>query len=623
MRATALVEMLLEMNVLNPGDFERKVDILAADINDQTLAQWFSRTVKYVFQNMDELTKRSHRPVPKEWLNMRGVHGTAHPFVSTDLEDLPVGSMSKNLLTMLASREGTGSAWWKKEPTISKRVTPHVPVRPTAERKAEIDAEIARLRANGENDAADAVQRRWNSEVENERNAAEARLRAAGMLGREEEPSKEAGVTGLGYYDPVAQSDWERWQAGRGEAEKAQAERFANVKPYKPKRKAKKAVEDALIEAGPQGNFVNSPAFKALKTAVDKKAEPDEVQRTLTQFMTEIGATDNEVRQALSSHKPQEKLVQLLRTKFGQSAEQLPNVALQALRGAAGQLSSFSTKLHQPGWKQHISQEYKRFTPTTTGPGLPFTPPKEVPAWMQKNAEQGGSPEAFYFDPLRTQDRQLWNGLENLVSYLNYMAVAKAELAASDVAEERADAEEAVELFSQLETGKTADFDLFLNTYAKAQNFAKNVPSIMLRRTMRLIGRYDDLELYELNTPEAVQTFANRPRWEKGEPEGGSLPVWCTKGIDQARNYLGYANGLMYGIQKEGKPYVLLAPGTRCDQIMDPNNWRITPEHLEEIAPLLAKIPNSKLQYLRMGDNHPLLEPIKQYRRANGLRDIP
>lgn len=87
MRAPVLVDLLLEMNVLNPKDYERRVDILAADINNEVLAQWFARSTKYVIQNMDELTKRSHRPIPKEWLNATGIHGTPHPFTDVDPED--------------------------------------------------------------------------------------------------------------------------------------------------------------------------------------------------------------------------------------------------------------------------------------------------------------------------------------------------------------------------------------------------------------------------------------------------------------------------------------------------------------------------------------------------------
>lgn len=566
MRAPVLVDLLLEMNVLNPRDYERRVDILAADINNEVLAQWFTRSTKYVIQNMDELTKRSHRPVPKEWLNATGIHGTPHPFTDVDPEDLPATG-SKELLTALSSRGGHHNrpAWWQKEPAIAKTVTPSYAM-PGEE--------------NAYREKAD-------------------RLRSTGRL------------------DPIPQADWERWQSQRGEMEKEQAQRFAGAKPYKPKRtkKAKSAVAEALFEADPQS--LVGGAFKALKAAVDKKDEPDNVQRALNAFMAEAGIDGEEVSQALQSRHPESALVHLVQG----IVDRPPQVVVQALRAAADQLTSYSTKLHQPHWQKQIGQEFSRFTPKATGPGLPFTAPSQAPEWMAKRAAQGEEPEAYHFDPLRTQDREFWSGLEAVVSYLNYLDYASTSLGDSDNAEERADAQKGAELLRRLDKGKAADFDLFLNVYTAAKEFEDNIPRALMRHSAKLIARDGNLELYQLTAGEAVHDFSNRPTpyntssSPKKNDQGETIPGWCTTGISQANSYLGYADGVMYGVLKNGAPYVLMSPGSQSGEFKAATNTRVTTDMVHELLPLLARMPDEKLNKLEYPGT---LELVQQYRQEQG-----
>lgn len=563
MRAPVLVDLLLEMNVLNPKDYERRVDILAADINNEVLAQWFARSTKYVIQNMDELTKRSHRPIPKEWLNATGIHGTPHPFTDVDPEDLPATG-SKELLTALSSRGGhhRRPSWWDKEPATSKSVTPSY-VMP------------------GEENA--------YREMVN-------RLRGTGRL------------------DPIPQADWERWQSQRGSMEKEQAQRFAGAKPYKPKRakRAKSAVAEALLEADPQS--LVSGAFKAFKAAVDKRDEPDVVQRALAAFMAEAGIGEEEVSQALQSRHPEASLVQLVQ----RAVERPPQVVVQALRAAADQLTSYSTKLHQPHWQKQVGQEFSRYTPKTPGPGLPFTPPSQAPEWMAKRAEQGGDPEAYFFDPLRTDDREFWSGLEAVVSYLNYLDYALTDLRDSENAEERADAEKGEALLRQLDKGKAADFDLFLNVYTAASEFEDNIPRALMRHSAKLIARDGDLELYQFTAPEAVHDFSNRPTPHntssspKRNDQREIIPNWCTNGIAQANSYLGYADGVMYGVLKNGAPYVLMAPGQSSSEFKAASNTRVTADMVQELLPLLARMPDDKLARLEFPGT---LGVVQQYRQ--------
>jgi hypothetical protein len=55
MNADALVHILLEMNVINPGDVDREINKLATQLYDPRAQKWFRRVVRYWLLNMDQL----------------------------------------------------------------------------------------------------------------------------------------------------------------------------------------------------------------------------------------------------------------------------------------------------------------------------------------------------------------------------------------------------------------------------------------------------------------------------------------------------------------------------------------------------------------------------------------
>lgn len=572
MSAQALTDLLLEANILNPKDYERRVDILAADINDERMAAWFTRTVKFMIQNMDQLTTRSYRPEPKPRYNITGVHGTSNPFVEVDPEDLPVERGSKDLLTMLTQRSGniTKPTWFSKEPPTSKTV--------------ELGYQ--------------------NPPTEDEQRNLQMRMQAAGRN------------------QPISQADWDRWQSQRGSFEREQAERFRNAPKYTPPaakakraKKAKRAVAEALLETDPSALVGGS--FKALKTAVDRKEEPDVVERALYAFMSENGIDAEDVNGALNSHRPGETLAELVRGL----TDRPPQVVVQALRSAGEQLTAYSTKLHQEPWRRTMTQEFKPFT-KGSGRDLPFSEPAETPEWMAKQQASGKSPEALFFDPLRINSRPFWSNLEALVSYLNYMALAAVELADSENEEERADSEKGRQLLATLDKGKAADIDLFLNLLSAAKEFEDNIPNILLRHSAKIIAQYDNLKLYQLTSAEAVHDFSNRQTTFRQSPEkrnsaGQPVADWCTKDLGNAKSYLGYGDGVMYQVWKDEQPYVQICAGSGSQQVKDVYNRMINDQIFTEILPVLTALPDHVLKRMETPNT---LERVRRYQAEQRQR---
>lgn len=258
----------------------------------------------------------------------------------------------------------------------------------------------------------------------------------------------------------------------------------------------------------------------------------------------------------------------------------------------------YTSMLHQPDVKKQMQQSFTPFKePTAARSWLPGQPPPKsaTPEWATPEKE------LYHFNPIQVRRRELFDRLNNLVHYLNWLhhllsklrdpaklEAAKAqarqdwgEEGVEQVESEQAQAEKAKELFDQLGRMRPDDIDGFRRLMREAQEFARMVVEMpwLYHHDAQMVGRHSNIKVTKVVTPELADTMTHRPVG----PNTDVHPVWCTTLSRQAVYYCN--QGPLYFVDKNGYPYVLIHFETH--QAMDIRNAPITVAVCAEIAPAL------------------------------------
>lgn len=353
----------------------------------------------------------------------------------------------------------------------------------------------------------------------------------------------------------------------------------------------------------------------ATLTAADPAHDTEEEKATYTPCTTCKGTGKRTAAELKKVHKT---LSPDLQPKY---LEKLPKelrskVAEQLMRRMLGEAydpkeQTYTTSLHEPVVQKDIDQSFTKFQPKKAkAAGIYGGPPtkKQLQPWM--TAPGSEEKEFYHFDPIQVRRRELYGKLENMVNYLNYQGRLVTKRGSEDE-REAANAVEAEKLMRRLETMKTDDIEGFRDVLQDATNFvtiAKEKPWVFTQDGKR-VAAHGNLTMRKVIYAESAVAFSKRPvdtqRWTDMSglycPEHSSArscghsgvrwPIWCTKTLSYAQNYLDNAatstpvsGAALYFIDKNDQPYVLAHFPSH--QVYNPYDRPLDDATTKEIAPL-------------------------------------
>lgn len=544
------LDPLFEMDILNPKEIERRVAILAAEINDPRAAIWFRNAMSYFASNMDVLANATHRPEMKPRVTTGTVRGADREW----RQGQPPSSLKGRTYAFLhqPGEQGTrGGVWWDKEVQAKSE--------PPVEYPGLRLAHPASVRTPEDRKKAEAA---WH-----------AHLRLPTLKNwinfKNLSPEGQQGVM----------AEW-RDMNSRG---------FRLAKPPLPAdAKTRKVVAKQWTDAyrNLHRKMANWTGYANLDP--DRKAQADADWKRANAEYRHLSAEEHaRVEQSKA------EIARLRAARTESNARQLVNRLLGEAEG------DYETALHQPLWKERMGQEYRTFDPAGRRPRLPRHEPtaEETPKWAQAPKNP-----VYFFNPLKAGQRGFWKAAENLIDYLNYFDHARQNYTNSKLAQEQAEARDGEALYKKLNNANPKDVSLFLTLLAKAEEFSENAPRIATRHDVSRVDELGNLSLYRLTSADAVYNEGRKyTKWHAncttcshgGARDGTGFPNWCTaRTMSDATRYLGHASGVIYLIRKDEHNYVQIA-GNTYSMAMDVHDNGISNAILTEIAPLLTGVPNS------------------------------
>ena len=264
--------------------------------------------------------------------------------------------------------------------------------------------------------------------------------------------------------------------------------------------------------------------------------------------------------------------------------------------------------LHQPGVQKDIEQSFTPFAPSKALPksktmyGDPW-PKEQVPAWASDDKK------LHHFNPIQVRRRELFQRLEGVVNYLNYLnalaqdvkdpdayaaglaaAKAEGEEVAKGFVMDQQKAKEAKDLLQRFQGARIEDIDNFRKVMRDAADFNAQVreqPWLFVK-DMRVIASVGSFKVIKVQAVPSAVMLASRQPDEKFHTNNWPKTDWCVKMDCHAKTYLQDENDpMLYFIDKENKPYVLIHFGTR--QCKDVYDHEITANMAHEIAPVCAR----------------------------------